>query len=241
MPIRKSNTSAGQHLERQSALKLFTDRDRERELLRNFFERLAHRRARPEKPILSIWGRGGIGKTSLLKKASEELGNDFAGLRLDSLDLDHNDWTPSSPVAKFFWRLRSQLRKAKARETAGGRGIETPLFDYLYFVLWRVQHPGERFDLSDSVLKDLLNTSAQGSNILAEASPKLASAVSDVATLGNAASGLVLFLDKGLALLRDRARKGALSKLGINPEAMTVREIEAALSAMLANDVEQWL
>jgi hypothetical protein len=43
-----------------------------------------------------------------------------------------------------------------------------------------------------------------------------------------------------LALLRDRARKGSLSKLGINLEAMTVKEKEAALSAMLANDAMMW-
>ena len=205
MPIRKFRRGAGRHLGRQSALKLFTDRDQERALLRNFFERLAHRRARPEKPILSIWGIGGIGKTRLLEKAVEELGKDLPGLRLIFLDLDHGRWTPFTPVADFFWHLRSRLSEAKARDATGGRGIETPLFDYLYFALWRDQHPGKRFDLSDSVLKDLLNTSTQGSNILAEASTKLASAVSDVATLGSAAGGFVLLLDKGLALLRNHA------------------------------------
>ena len=118
---------------------------------------------------------GGIGKTSLLKKAVEELGKDLAGLRLISLDLDHDHWTPSTPVAEFFWHMRSRLWEAKLAGIAAGQGIETPLFDYLYFALWRAQHPGERFDLSDSVLKDLLNTSTQGSNIIAEASAKLAS------------------------------------------------------------------
>ena len=92
MPIRKSNTGAGRRVGRQSALKLFTDRDHERELLRNFFERLARvdheRDVRPERPILNLWGVGGIGKTSLLKKALEELGKDhLVGLRLISLDL----------------------------------------------------------------------------------------------------------------------------------------------------------
>ena len=41
MPIRKSISAAGQRVARQSALKLFTDRNHERELLRHFFERLA--------------------------------------------------------------------------------------------------------------------------------------------------------------------------------------------------------
>ena len=234
MPIPKSSTGAGRRAGRESALKLFTDRDHERGVLRNFFERLAHRRSRPDKPIVNIWGVGGIGKTSLLKKAVEELGRDLAGLRLIFLDLDHDRWTPATPVAEFFWQMRSQLWAAKPRGTSGGRGIETPLFDYLYFALWRAQHPGERFDLNDSVLNDLLNTSAQGNYIVAEASAKIATATSAVA-------GLVFLLDKGLAGLRDRARKGLLNKRGLNPEAMTVKEMETQLGPMLAADLEQWL
>jgi hypothetical protein len=65
--------------------------------------------------------------------ATEELGQRLAGLRLISLDLDHDRWTPSSSVAEFFWHLRSRLWEAKPRGTGGGAGIETPLFDFLYF------------------------------------------------------------------------------------------------------------
>ena len=104
--------------------------------------------------------------------------------------------------------MRSQLWAAKPRGTSGGHGIETPLFDYLYFALWRAQHPGERFDLNDSVLKDLLNTSAQGSNIIAEASAKLRYSF-DVASSRRGRSCLQL-LDKGLAYLRNRDRKSLI-------------------------------
>ena len=234
MPIPKSSTVAGRRGGRQSALKLFTDRDQERGFLRNFFERLAHSSSRPSKPILNIWGVGGIGKTSLLKKAVEELGQDLPRLRLIFLDLDHDRWTPSTPVTEFFWQMRSQLSAAKPRGAGCGRGIETPLFDYLYFALWRAQHPGERFDLNDSVLNDLLNTSAQGNYIVAEASAK-------IATTTSAVGGLVFLLDKGLASLRNRARKSLLSKRGLNPESMTAKEMEVELAPMLAADLEQWL
>src|ERR1700751_2301956 len=111
MPIRKSSSAAGRRVARQSALKLFTDRTHERELLDHFFERLATVHSvhdvRPEKPILSIWGVGGIGKTKLLEKATEELGQRLAGLRLIALDLDHDRWKPSSSVRAFFWPLVS--------------------------------------------------------------------------------------------------------------------------------------
>jgi ATPase subunit of ABC transporter with duplicated ATPase domains len=124
MPIRKSSTAAGRRVGRLAALKLFTDRDHEREILRNFFERLAHPGSRPQKTILSIWGVGGIGKTSLLKKAVEELGRDLASLRLISLDLDHDHWTPSSAVAEFFWQMRSRLREAKPRGDQLARALK---------------------------------------------------------------------------------------------------------------------
>src|ERR1700752_5188858 len=123
MPIRKSSSAAGR-VARQWALKLFTDRNHERELLDHFFERLAAAhwvpKVRPEKLILSIWGAGGIGKTKLLEKATEELGQRLAGLRLISLDLDHDRWTPSSSVAEFFWHLRSRLWEAKPRGIGAG-------------------------------------------------------------------------------------------------------------------------
>ena len=245
MPIRKSISAAGHRVARQSALKLFTDRNHERELLRHFFERLArvHRvhDVRPEKPILSIWGVGGIGKTKLLAKATEDLGQRLAGLRLISLDLDHDRWTPSSSVAEFFWHLRSRLWEARPRGIGGGAGIETPLFDYLYFALWRAQHPGENFALSDSVLKDLLSTSTLGTTILAEASAKLAAGVSDVATAGGVVGGLFQLLGKALTYLRNRDRKGLLNKRGLNPESMTEKDMEAELAPVLAADVEQWL
>jgi len=242
MPIRKS---IGRRGARQSALKLFTDRTHERELLRHFFERLARvnggHDVRPEKPILSIWGVGGIGKTKLLEKATEELAQRLAGLRLISLDLDHDRWTPSSSVAEFFWHLRSRLWEAKSRGRGGGAGIETPLFDYLYFTLWRAQHPGANFGLSDSVLKDLLSTSTLGTTILAEASAKLAAGVSDVATAGSVVGGLFQLVDKALTYLRNRDRKGLLNKRGLNPESMTEKDMETELAPVLAADVEQWL
>jgi tetratricopeptide (TPR) repeat protein len=234
MPIAKSSTAAGRRIGRQSSLKLFTDRDDERALLRNFFERLAHRHSRPSKPILNIWGVGGIGKTSLLKTAVKELDRDLAGLRLIFLDLDHDRWAPSTSVAEFFWQMRSQLGTTKPRGASGGHGIATPLFDYLYFALWRAQHPGERFDSSDSVLNDLLNTSTHGSSIIAEASAKLG-------TAGSAATGFIFVLDKALSALRNRARKGLLSNRGLNPEAMTVKEMETELGPVLAADLEHWL
>jgi hypothetical protein len=83
MPIRKSISAAGRRVARQSALKLFTDRNRERELLRPLFERLArvHRGhdVRPEKPILSIWGAGGIGKLNCWKKPRKTLARGLPG------------------------------------------------------------------------------------------------------------------------------------------------------------------
>ena len=245
MPIRKSISAAGRRVDRLSTLKLFTDRNYERALLHHFFEQLATvhpvQDVRPEKLILSIWGVGGIGKSRLLEKATAELDPNLVRLRLIALDLDHDRWTPSSSLVEFFWHLRSRLWAARPRSKGGGAGIETPLFDYLYFTLWRAQHPGENFALNDSVLTDLLNTSTLGTTTLAEASAKLAAGVSEAATVGAAIGGLFQLLGKTLTYLRNRARKSLLNKRGLNPESMTEKEMEAELAPVLAADVEQWL
>jgi Flp pilus assembly protein TadD len=144
-------------------------------------------------------------------------------------------------VAEFFWHLRCRLWEAKSRAIGGGAGIETPLFDYLYFALWRAQHPGENFALSDSVLKDLLSTSTLGATTLAEGSAKLAAGVSDVATAGGVVGGAIQLLGKALTYLRNRDRKGWLNKRGLNPESMTEKDMETELAPVLAADVEQWL
>jgi hypothetical protein len=155
MPIRKSSTAASPRAGRQSALKLFTDRDHERELLRHFFERLAHRRARPEKPILSLWGMGGIGKTSLLKKVSEELGQDLSGFRLICLDLDHDRWKPSSPVADFFWLLRSLLGSTSTQGSQGQYARAEPLLQRSLSIREKVlgpEHPNMALYLENYAL-----------------------------------------------------------------------------------------
>jgi len=215
MSIPKSSTAAGRLVGRQSALKLFTDREHERELIRDFFSRLARVGAVPETPILSFWGFGGIGKTSLLKKAVEELDKNIPSLRLLCLDLDNDRWKQTSPVADFFWHLRCQLAEAKTRDGTDLRGVDTPAFDFLYFALWRAQHPGETFNLSDSVLKDLLKTFTEGSNLLAEVSEQLGKHIPEV-KVGGVAGGVFQFLDKGLVLLRNRDRKSLVGKRGFD-------------------------
>jgi hypothetical protein len=109
MPIRKSVSAASQRVARQSALKLFTDRNHERELLRHFFERLARvhwvHDVRPEKPILSIW-ESVDRQNKLLEKATEELGQRLVGLRL-IVSIDHDRWTPSSLCGRVLLAFAS--------------------------------------------------------------------------------------------------------------------------------------
>ena len=224
----------------------FTDREKERDLIRDFFSRLVWAGARPTKPVLSFWGVGGIGKTSLLKKIMEELGADMPLLRFLTLDLDNDWWKPTSSVADFFWHLRCQVAEPKSRAGTSPRGIDTPSFDYLYFALWRAQHPGESFNLSDSVLKDVLKTFTEGSNLLAEISERAGKSVPEMKELsdvkvGGTVVGVFQLLDKGLGLLRNRARKALVRKRGFDPQTMSIKEMEAALAALLAADVEQWL
>lgn len=137
---------------------LFTGRSEERERLRTFFADLADLAACPAKVILNPYGVSGVGKTAILQLAIAECRSDCRRTHVVALDLDSQSWTPTSPLSDFFWNLRCQMV------------FSTPVFDCLYFLLWRIEHPGQKFILNDSILRTLLEDSGDLGGVLSTAS-----------------------------------------------------------------------
>lgn len=120
------------------ALRLFTDRDEPREVLRRFFQHIkdgAIGASDDARPILSFYGVGGVGKSALLAKALD----DFAAaeqadlyeieqrhLRAAVVDLDVGTITHDVGIERVMVRVRNRLN---------AQGLSTPHFDYLY-ALW---------------------------------------------------------------------------------------------------------
>lgn len=131
------------------ALQLFTDRDEPRRLLQDYFDRVkAGRNGDGAPPILSFYGVGGIGKTTLLAKAMA----DFAAaeqadlhelaearLRLVAVNYDGGAATLDLGVDRCLVKVRNQLQAAE---------VATPHFDVTYS-LWAQQEFPESARLAD--------------------------------------------------------------------------------------------
>ena len=143
------------------ALALFTDRDEQRAAIDAHLERLRAGEGHTQGSVLSFYGVGGVGKTTLREKGLAEfrakLQQDLysiAPFALAELDLDTDSVRPEIPVAHLLGRVRTVLRKA---------GISTPLFDYAYLMWWREENPDQAISLrkhthGEGVLVGLLDT-----------------------------------------------------------------------------------
>ena len=114
-----------------------------------------------------------------------------------------------TPVAEFFWHMRSQAMGGKTARQRKKKAASKHRFSIISISL-----SGERsiqvriLTLSDSVLQDLLSTSTLGTTILAEASAKFAAGVYDVATAGSAMGGLFQLLGKALTYFAQSRSQG---------------------------------
>ncbi|MDQ6955029.1 MAG: hypothetical protein Q9M20_06255, partial [Mariprofundaceae bacterium] len=109
----------------ERALHLFTNRDNERDILKQFFQTISEDGSELDKPVLSFWGVGGIGKSSLLKRVWKEFqdSNAESQMKLIHLDLDASKYETIAPI-EIFWRLRLMIHE-QAR-------VPFHLFDLLY-------------------------------------------------------------------------------------------------------------
>ena len=146
-------------IERPEAMRLFTDRDDEREVLRQFFASIEGGQAL-KKHVVHFYGVGGVGKTTLLAKAIQEChdAKPKSPLKIVSLSVDSNDWDQKSSPSSFFVHLRAALGRA---------GVSAPIFDALHFCLWAKQNPGENCTLKNSPFSDLLSDKLPHGDFLA--------------------------------------------------------------------------
>ena len=117
------------------ALALFTDRDEQRAAIAAHFGRLREGLGHTQGAVLSFYGVGGVGKTTLREKGIAEfrarLKRDLYSIEpfaLAEVDLDNDSVRPDIQVDQMLGRVRTALHRA---------GISTPLFDYAYLMWWK--------------------------------------------------------------------------------------------------------
>ena len=211
---------------RPSASLLFTDRDEERGLLKRFFAAIQAGGV-VGKPVLHFYGVGGVGKTTLLAKATEEWRTEHpkSPLLVACLSVDSNDWNKESSVTDFFVHLRAVM---------GREGVSAPLFDALHFCHWAKQHPGENCTLKNSPFSDLLSRVHSHGDFLAAACDQV----------GGLLAGFnpVTAIDKILGKWRESGGLKAFTGMfGKSPAEMSLKDLSDHMPRALATDVRNFL
>lgn len=214
---------------------LFVGRASELDVLRDQLSSIA--RGSPDAWILHVHGVAGSGKSTLLRKLRE----DTPGVRLATLDVDSDAFSPRSGAADLLWQLRFALRRA---------GVRTPLYD-LFYVAYFSRHvlPGVGLTLPGLLeslgrgTEPVEKASAAGSS--SALSARLADAfdadfLRDVGEgAGELAKGLkgVQLAAKLASAFRKRSQRRTLRARGIDLSAADAGQMHSLAPEVLAADL----
>jgi len=128
-----------------SALQFFTDREKERDIIKRFFKSTMEPDDVIEKPILNFYGVGGAGKSSLVKKVIQEWAKESPSkaFKVALVDFDHSEAEKNYTPAHALWDIRSSLARS---------GVMMYYFDALYAIYWSKTRAGQDANLDLSPL-----------------------------------------------------------------------------------------
>lgn len=207
---------------RPQASDTFTDRDEPRAILRSRFGRLYERQVRGkgglEPSLVSFYGVGGVGKTTLLNRAisefhqslKDETDRDFVHLAL--LDLNGQEMGPQLPGPALLWLLRNALQHHQ---------ITTPLFDCVYLLYWEDDHPGQSLKIPGPRARDLFGAAVEQVDELIES--------------GGMLKGFLRLWDNGVQA--KQRRRVAERWNGIHPSQWSRRERQERMGELLWMDL----
>lgn len=126
-------------------LALFTDRDEQRQVITKYLQSLLDGVGHMRSGVLNFYGVCGVGKSLLREKGVADFRTalqkdiyESCPFAIAVVDLDSDSSLLNSPIPVILGRARTALAEA---------GISTPLFDYLYTLWWKAEHPGQLINL----------------------------------------------------------------------------------------------
>jgi tetratricopeptide (TPR) repeat protein len=221
-------------LRHPDGLSLFTGRTWELEILHRFFESLESAKLRPPGFLLQICGVGGTGKSLLAQKAILEFRKQRPAprLKIATLNLDSESWSPLALVTDFVWKLRESLAQVH---------IRTPLFDTLFAAWWSKAHSALEMKAEHPVLKELTEKVGDSAEFVKGFAEQVEAHIPGLVETGHGVTGVKLI--GGLAKIRKaEARKRQFREFfGQLADMLTEGAAERNFARILFYDVVHFL
>ena len=232
--MKATHDSRAPRLGTPSAQEVFTDRVDEQALLAQFFSAIRQPGVLPAKPVLSFYGVGGVGKTTLMKRALLSLKANPLDppLTLANCDLDNEEHRPDMGTMPFFAKtLRPALRRA---------GIPLPLFEAYFRVWWGKANPDTPYNEA-SLFGDVIKQGDRGMGIIDGISSAAEVAVG--AALGFLTVGIrgADMAGASIRYFQKLSRADKLSnQLKLDLEQLELKSFSEHVAAVMACDLMIW-
>ncbi len=220
----RRDVAARQAARQQRVRQLRTNRDDERRFLMEFLEALEAQERAPQWPVVSVYGIGGVGKSTLLRWVWDEFCERYPAHRTHVVHLDiDSDRAEAMSVVEFFWFMRMQIHQQ----------LQEPLlaFDYVYLKYLEKAH--EKIPFNDGPIQQFIDRIARKDSMLSGL----------LGGVGNIIQSLPIgaVLNSALAYVRDSAReKTLMQQLGVELAEIddwTTGDIELLLPQLMAEDL----
>lgn len=210
------------------AKKLFTSREQECQLISDFLHAIADNNRAPKRPVISIYGVGGVGKSALLSHVWDDFCEQEPKSDIIQIHLDvDSDKAAAIPIIELMWNLRMQLFK----ET----GASLLTFDFVYMKY--MDKINEKVNLEEGPLRVFFDVVAKKSGMFGSLIRGIGSLVEAIPV------GSVINL--GLQHLKTLQNEHALTnRLEINLDDIDewrAGDIERELPFLLVEDIGAYL
>ncbi len=225
---RRSSRASQQSRRQLRAKQLFTNRDAERLQITQFLHQISDTDSAPEKPIFSVYGIGGVGKSTLLTYTWGEFSEHHpeANIKQVHLDVD-SDKAEAFSITEMLWNLRMQIYS----ET----NASLLAFDFIY--LKYKEKMNEKVTLDDGPLRHFFKTVAKRSGKLGSLFRGLGS-VLEALPIGQ-------LMDAGITFLMSQAKEKelmALMEIDLNEvDQWRAGDLERKLPGLLAEELGMFL
>ncbi len=225
---KRSNYTVQQERRELRARELFTDRHEERKMLFSFFQDVAEDGRHPEKPIVSFYGIGGVGKSTLVSYVWDEFEKAHPDHNIIYINLDvDSDKAEDISAVQMLWNLRMKIFQATESSLLA--------FDFVY--LKYMEKANEEVSLDDGPVRHFFENMAKRTGVFGSLFRGLGTMI-EILPVGNMMSRALKHMQE-----RDRERM-LMERMDIDLNSIDqwrAGDIERKLPGLLAEDLGTFL